>query len=200
MSENRVFFRMTCVSVSLAAGAALLTAAPALAVAPLANASAAEAYVIEDGTARITVDPQGNFTIVASPTGPSSRANTINCKGAFGGKPYDYPHPGHSSKKKKINAHLSVKCTGAGAGATVVTVTSRMSDGRRIGKPSTKTGRGGARVGGDLVCLKKKRSYRALGTVSIKFPPKYTPPTAGGTVKSVSKPFKKGKKSICVKP
>ncbi|MEO5876305.1 MAG: hypothetical protein ABIS86_16600 [Streptosporangiaceae bacterium] len=182
---------------------ALLTAAPALAVAPIADAFAAEAYVTKDGTARITVDAEGNFTIVASPTGiSSSRAARIVCRGAFGGKPYDHPHPGHSSKKKKkkINAHLAVKCTGPGAGATVVTVTSRMSDGRRIGNASTKTGRGSARVGGDLVCLRQKRSYRALGTISIKFPPRYVPPTASGALKSVSKPFKQGKKRICVKP
>ncbi|MCD0450561.1 hypothetical protein LO762_15380 [Actinocorallia sp. API 0066] len=183
---------MTCASVSLVAGAALLTAAPAL---------AAESYVTEDGTARITVDAEGDFTIVASPAAPSSRAGEIVCTGAFRNrKPYDHPHAGHSSDRKKVNAHLSIKCTGPGAGATVVTLTSRMSDGRRIGKASTKTGRGGARVGGDLVCLKQKRTYQALGTISIKFPPRYTPPAASRTVKSPSKPFKQGKKKLCVKP
>ncbi|MGI5164478.1 hypothetical protein ACQEU3_09005 [Spirillospora sp. CA-253888] len=145
-----------------------------------------------------------DFTFTARPTGVGAQAAAaavINCRGSFkGNKAYDAPHPGASSKKRKINAHLSITCTGAGAGATHVTVSSRMVDGHRAGKASTGKGFGKARTGGDLACIKSKRAYQAKGVVLIKFPPRYSPPTATAKLSSVVKAFKRNGKGICVKP
>ncbi|GAA2636095.1 hypothetical protein SMC26_39160 [Actinomadura fulvescens] len=194
--------RMTCFSTALAISAASFSpspvhASPGSPAAPVAGSLGAE---VSQGSA---VDDE-TFTITAQSTGASLQggaAARITCTGSFkGNRPYDSPHPGASSKKRKINAHLSVTCTGVGAGATLVTVSSRMTDGRRAGKASTGRGFRKARTGGDLACVSSKRAYRALGLVIIKFPPRYSPPSARATPRSIAKAFKKNRKGICVKP
>ncbi|MFG2003680.1 hypothetical protein ACGFNU_31435 [Spirillospora sp. NPDC048911] len=75
-----------------------------------------------------------------------------------------------------------------------------MTDGRRAGKASSSRGSGKARTGGDLACVRSKRAYRAVGLVVIKFPPRYSPPSATGHPRSIAKAFKKNGKGICVKP
>ncbi|MQY03284.1 hypothetical protein [Actinomadura macrotermitis] len=185
--------RMTCFSAALAISA--ISFSPAPVHAETASPARPVAASLDDDQA---------FTFTARSTAAgiqSSAASVITCRGSFkGGKPYDAPHPGASSKKRKINAHLSVTCTGTGAGATRVTVSSVMIDGHRAGKASTGSGWGKARTGGDLACVKSKRAYQAVGRVVIKFPPRYTPPSATLSARSLAKAFKKNGKGICVKP
>ncbi|MFI0453517.1 hypothetical protein [Actinomadura sp. 6N118] len=198
---------MTCFSTALAISTVSFspssvhagTGSPAT---PVAGGLGAE--LLQDAAIPTSTDDEQTFTITAQSTAAglqSGLAARIVCRGSFkGSRPYDAPHPGASSKKRKINAHLSVTCTGPGAGATLVTVSSRMTDGRRAGKASTRRGLGKARTGGDLACVKSKRAYRAVGLVVIKFPPRYSPPSATHKAASIAKAFKKNGKGICVKP
>jgi hypothetical protein len=133
-------------------------------------------------------------------TSDKARARIV-CRGAFRrNRAYDAPHPSKSSQRKRINAHLSIVCTGPGAGATHVTVVSRMTAGKRVGAPGRDSGLGRARTGGDLACVTKKRAYVALGNVHIKFPPRYSPPTATASVRSPVRAFRKNRNGICIKP
>ncbi|MBO2446012.1 hypothetical protein J4573_02850 [Actinomadura barringtoniae] len=188
---------MTCLSAALAISAVSLSPSPVY-----AGTRSPATPGVSQGTAGL--DDEETFTFTAEPAEAgilSGAAARITCKGSFkGSRAYDAPHPAASSKKRKINAHLSVTCTGPGAGATLVTVSSRMTDGHRAGKASSKRGFGKARTGGDLACVKSKRAYRAVGLVVIKFPPRYSPPSATGRPSSVAKAFKRNGKGICVKP
>jgi hypothetical protein len=154
-------------------------------------------------TAPTTAAPTGALTLTATraSTGTKAAADVISCHGAFKGhRAYDAPHPSKSSNRRRINAHLSIVCTGGGAGATLVTVTSRMVDGHRVGVPGTDSGLRRARTGGDLRCLKKKRAYRAKGRVHITFPPGYEPPTASARPRSVIRVFKRAASGQCRRP
>lgn len=118
-----------------------------------------------------------------------SGLKTITCKGR-----YDYPHAGESSGYKRVNAHLIVTCTGTvalDAQFTQITASSRMTDitSGRLGLVSTKSGRGSLRVGGDLACLAATRTYQAVGSVSLLFPPGYTPGATKSGAKSVTRDF-----------
>ncbi|MGK5555079.1 hypothetical protein ACSNOI_26020 [Actinomadura kijaniata] len=192
--------RMAGFSMAIAVGAVSLSPSPVFAG---TGSPAAPATGTQGPVASTSTDGEEVFTFTARSTAPGAKsgaADVITCKGAYrGGKWYDAPHPGASSKKRRINAHLSVTCTGGGAGATHVTVSSRMVDGRRAGKVSTSKGLRSAKTGGDLACVSSKRGYQAKGVVFVKFPPRYSPPTATGTPVSIIKAFKKGKKGICVK-
>ncbi len=198
-AKVKTLLRMTCFSTAVAISAVSFSPSPVFAgtgspAAPVAAAESFQDLAVADGE---------DFTFTARPAGVGAQAAAavINCRGSFkGNKAYDAPHPGASSKKRKINAHLSITCTGAGAGATHVTVSSRMVDGRRAGKASTGKGFGKARTGGDLACVTSKRAYQAKGVVLIKFPPRYNPPTATAKLASVAKTFKRNGKGICVKP
>jgi hypothetical protein len=166
-------------------------------------ASSREVQVAPTGeaTSATRTTPTGALSWTATRSGSSSRADVISCHGAFKGhKAYDAPHPGRSSHRRKVNAHLSIVCTGGGAAATLVTVTSRMVDGHRVGAPGTRSGLGRARTGGDLRCLKKKRAYQAKGTVKVKFPPGYEPPTATAHPRSVIRVFKRAASGRCRRP
>jgi hypothetical protein len=148
-----------------------------------------------------TAAPTGALTWTATRSGAGARADVISCHGAFtGSKAYDAPHPSKSSHRRRVNAHLSIVCTGGGAGATLVTVTSRMVDGHRVGAPSTKSGLRRARTGGDLRCIRKKRAYQAKGRVHIEFPPGYEPPTATAHPRSVIRVFRRAASGRCVRP
>lgn len=122
----------------------------------------------------------------------TSRVSIIVCVGK-----YDNLHPGSSSKKRAVNAHLIVKCTGPNAKGTKINLASRMTDGKRLGKTSTAKGNGSARVGGDLRCVSQKRAYRAYGVATFKYPAGYTPATGSGTAKSAAKAFRKNAKGLC---
>ncbi|GAA1532667.1 hypothetical protein GCM10009678_13760 [Actinomadura kijaniata] len=198
--------RMACFSAALVVGAVSFSPSPVHAGTGSAAAPAAEslgAGTPQGPVASTSADGEEVFTFTARSTAPgakSAAADRITCKGAYrGGKYYDAPHPGASSKKRRINAHLSVTCTGGGAGATHVTVASRMVDGRRAGKVSTDKGFRSAKTGGDLACVSSKRGYQGKGYVYVKFPPRYSPPAASLNPVSIIKAFKKGKKGICVK-
>ncbi|MFC9970011.1 hypothetical protein ACFVH6_03810 [Spirillospora sp. NPDC127200] len=195
---------MTCFSTALAISAVSFSPSPVLADTGSAAAPVAATGPSQDLAVSADVADGESFTFTARPTGVGAQAAAaavINCRGSFkGNKAYDAPHPGASSKKRKINAHLSITCSGTGAGATYVTVSSRMTEGRRVGKASTGKGFRKARTGGDLACVKSKRAYQAKGVVLIKFPPRYSPPTATAKLSSVVKAFKRNGKGICVKP
>ncbi|MDR2257400.1 MAG: hypothetical protein LBE25_15585 [Arthrobacter sp.] len=128
----------------------------------------------------------------ATPVRAKSGASIIVCVGK-----YDNPHPGSSSKKRSVNAHLIVKCTGPNAKGTKINVGSRMTDGKRLGKTSKAKGNGSARVGGDLSCVAQKRAYRAYGVATFKYPAGYTPATGSGGAKSAAKAFRKNAKGLC---
>lgn len=150
-------------------------------------------------TATQSSESSDAFTISA--VAPNGRARIV-CGGGFkGGRWYDFPHPGRSSNKRAINAHLSVDCKGPGSNATFVKVRSVMHSARRNGGPSFGQGMGGAKTGGDLRCVKKKRVYRARGFVRVKFPPGYKPPGGTRTPTSVARVFKKNRRTgKCVRP
>lgn len=140
------------------------------------------------------------FVIVAAKEqgdGVSAQATKIiTCRGS-----YDHPHPGTSSGQTAINAHLTVRCTGGDANKTKVKAQSRMTDQKRLGKVSTGTGnKGFVKIGGDLVCLKKKRAYQAVGTAHITFPKGYTKISQKSGAKSKKKSFKRLNNGNCTKP
>lgn len=144
--------------------------------------------VSADARDRVHAIADGRTTLDALPTAVSG-LKTITCKGR-----YDYPHAGDSSGFKRVNAHLIVTCTGTvplDAQFTQITASSRMTDitGGRLGLVSTKSGRGSLRVGGDLACLAATRSYQAVGSVSLLFPPGYTPGATKSGAKSVIRDF-----------
>lgn len=112
----------------------------------------------------------------------------------------DWPHPGKSSNRRKINAHLNIDCNGPKSGLTYVNVRSTMHSRKREGRESADGGWGHAKTGGDLRCIKKKRLYRAHGKVYIKFPPRHTPQTATGSPKSKKRVFKKNRRGKCFHP
>lgn len=113
---------------------------------------------------------------------------------------YDYPHPGEKSGKLRVNAHLKIRCSGGMAGSTFVRVKSTMHSRSRVGSPSTDSGFGRARTGGDLRCTKKKQTYRALGRVYINYPPRYVPSTATASPRSVTRVFRQNRHGECVRP
>ena len=176
--------RMTLVAASLAA--VLLAGLPSV-----AEAADLEAAVESSGEAG------EGFVIVKAEApvgGLGARAvKIITCRGS-----YDHPYPGASSGRTAINAHLTVQCTGGDANRTKVTVSSRMTDGKRVGGFSKSTGnKGYARVGGDLVCVKQKRAYQAVGTAHITFPKGYTKISQKSGAKSKKKSFKQQSNRNC---
>lgn len=109
-------------------------------------------------------------------TGVSTRAVNVNknkagaeavrCSGS-----YDNPHASTSSFRTRINAHLTVKCTGLVAGKTRVTVHSQMRDSKgRRGAWYYRSGNGSAKTGGDLACTNDRRMYQAVGVVYLYYP------------------------------
>lgn len=182
---------MKRIKVAIAAmslGAVLVAGLPSI-----ASAAGVEVDAVSSG------EGGEGFVIVeaeAPVRGLGSRAvKIITCKGS-----YDHPHPGVSSGRTAINAHLTVKCAGGDANKTKVTVSSRMTDGKRSGKVSSSSGnRGYARVGGDLVCVKQKRAYRAIGTARITFPKGYTKVVQKSGAKSKKKSFKQQSNRNCAR-
>ena len=115
--------------------------------------------------------------------GPAPAARGIASTG-IGGKliacfgKYDYPHPSAGSEYTAINAHLSVWCESnddpAGAKATHIMIGSRMTDEKRVGKTSPAQGAGRVvKIGGEISCLKEKRTYQPIGYIGVTFPPTY---------------------------
>lgn len=186
---------------ALVATSALLLLAPGQAAAVPVSGTAESVPTARAASPALAPSEGEAFTIVAHrKAAPGQRAAVITCTGSFNGRPYDHPHPGKSSNRRAINAHLAITCTGTGAGLTHVTVTSRMVDGRRAGAPDTDRGFRSARTGGDLRCVSQKRRYQAKGSIFIKFPPRYTPATATGSPVSVIKAFKRGPGGKCIRP
>lgn len=153
------------------------------------SASGAKVAALETPTGAITL------TATRAEVGSKAAADVINCRGG-----YDTPHAASSTAKRTVNAHLKITCTGGGAWLTLVTVTSRMVDGHRVGAPSSTTRLRVARTGGDLRCIKKKRGYQAKGRVHIDFPEGYEPPTATARARSVVRAFKRALSGKCVRP
>lgn len=111
---------------------------------------------------------------------------------------YDMAHPGTSSAKRKVNAHLIVKCKGTDAGKVIISLKSRMREGGRSGVPSFRKGKKEVRVGGDLACLSAPRMYQAIGDLKMLFPTGYNPIYHSNTKYSKPKKFKRNKYGICL--
>jgi len=140
-----------------------------------------------------------------SAAGTAAAADIITCKGT-----YDRPHPGHSKNnpalaKKRINAHLTVRCTRpvpyANPRMQRISVKSRMVAGKRVGAWSSKSkaGKSSLSVGGDLACKRRKATYRAQGSWTATPPPGYTPPVHSASVRSAKVKFKLSTGGVCRK-
>ncbi len=110
---------------------------------------------------------------------------------------YDSLHPGYSSNKRRINAHLTVECKGTDAHLTSISLKSQMKEGGRWGLPSYRKGRKSVRVGGDLACISARRMYQATGSFVITLPPGYIPVSHTNTKYSERKMFKRDKRGVC---
>lgn len=110
---------------------------------------------------------------------------------------YDSLHPGVKAGKRKVNAHLSVRCTGTDAHLTRISLKSQMKEGGRWGLASYRKGKKSVRIGGDLGCISTPRMYQATGSIAITLPPGYKPTSHSNTKYSERKKFKRDKKGFC---
>lgn len=111
---------------------------------------------------------------------------------------YDFLHPGVKSNRRRVNAHLSVRCTGTDAHLTQISLKSQMKEGGRWGLASYGKGKKSVRTGEDLACISAPRIYRATGSIAITLPPGYRPMSHSNTKCSERKKFKRDKKGLCL--
>lgn len=143
-----------------------------------------------DGTGREA------FEIIATNTadiGPQALA-PIRCHGA-----YDYPHRSTSSKRRAINAHLTVTCKGGRASLTRITANTRMTDNTgRMGRINFHSGNGRVKAAGELGCTRDRRLYRSVAVVQFVFPAGYTPKMVRQGAASVHRPFQQSASGVCL--
>lgn len=186
--------------------AALVVSAGLMAILlpPVAEADHPErtrTYSTDDLTALVDAGKASSTVRLSATRKGVTGDEDIECVGAFrNNQSYDSPHPGKSSNRRAINAHLAINCSGPGFIMTKVHVESVMIDGRRAGELDDDDGMGKARTGGDLRCVKSKRSYQAKGFVHVTFPPGYSPPVGVARPVSPIKSFKRAPTGRCVRP
>lgn len=150
-----------------------------------------------DFTPELTSDSfdEEAFAVIAfseNGVGPQASA-PIRCHGE-----YDYPHPGKSSHRRAINAHMSVSCRGGMAAQTRIQAQSRMTDtAGRMGRVSSQSGLQNVKVGGDLNCTTDRRNYRAVAAVKFTFPAQYVPRVITAGAKSVVRSFRLNSNGMC---
>ena len=94
---------------------------------------------------------------------------------------------------RSLRAVKVINCTRSGTVAadvhwTLVRVQSRMTDtSGRVGAISSASGRGYARIGGDLACTAKVHGYTAVGKATLTYPPGYVPGVTTMGAKSATK-------------